>query len=762
MALTTDDITYLLSLRKPRVCAYWAVYWDFGNDAETRYYSDSPYQQQSGFLHIGLQLEAQIMGGSIAKNVQYEINPDIKAEKVSISFNDIEDDDGVKPISSKFQEFKSGVRCELFFFYADVNKHESKWTGQLKAPKDYGHDRIEAVATNGFRSREQKNPKRTRPRECPFCFGGEFSNQEAIDSNGCAYNKQIPGGTVGVFKTGSTPYASCPKTEAACNARFGTSNAENYGGFNTDASATVTSGNPKVGPAVSKGNQSSLNNPIRKIYGQKYVREMPLLLWRRETGAPDPDHDWVSGISEIGEGPIQAVYDLKVMGGRPPQQIATQIRLGTRAQAPVSNYAATVENFSYTAHVRWKFGWVNAYNTNASDMTCEGRVLGFDAVPVYTDDDPATFTRIWSDNRVWCLFDNMTDQRSGLGYAHSRFNIASWITVANWTLNTSSFTETDEDGGTVPFVGRRSTFDATLEGRPSHEQIEDICRSGGFSMPFLHDGEFHLREFRKATSDELTNARVFSDNSANGNPKNIIWDGKRPAITFGQTPDDELINQIDLTFEEADNEDVARPYTVEDPNQKLAAGRALLGEDNFHPIPKSFSAFGCRYLHETARLGRRLLWFGDGDKGGTMNNLFGKYTVPAIWLEGLKRYEIVKLDTTLDDGFTLGKMYGTNNLTATPQYYRFMSGKKVGNGLVEMTVQAYNHAAYTFFDVVVDTAPPDFNACSIDADCPAGFICVNGVCVHEPPPPPCRMSFAASPVHDPLTGLVGFEADPCA
>jgi hypothetical protein len=768
MALTSGDIITLLALRKPKVCAYWAVYWDFGNDAETRYYSDALYQQMSGFLAIDRDLEAQVLGGSIARNVQYEINPDIKSEKVNIRFNDIPARGSTtRPLSPKFQQWKSGVRCELFFYYADVNKHVSKWTGQLKAPKEYGHDTIEAVATNGFRSREQKLPKRTRPRECTFIFGGQLPNQEAIDSNGCAYNKHLPGGTVGAFRTGSTPYLSCPKTEAACNARFATSNAENHGGFNTDASATVTSGNPNVGPAVSKGNQSSLTKPIRKIYGTKFVREMPLLLWRRETGAPNPDHDWVSGISEVGEGPISQVYDLRVVGGRPPQQIATQIRLGTRAQAAVSNYAATVENFSYTAHVRWKYGWINAGQTGASDMTCEGRVIGFAAVPVYTDDDPLTFTRIWSDNRVWCLFDAMTDHRSGLGYAHSRFDITTWKTVADWTLNTSSFVATDLDGGSVTYAGRRSTFDATLEGRPSHEQIEDICRSGGFSLPFLHDdGQMHLREFRKATSDELTNARVFSDNTQNGNPINIIWDGKRPAITFGQTPDDELINQIDLTFEEADNYDVARTLTVDDPNQKLLAGRALLGEDNLHPVPKAFSAFGCGHVHEVVRLAYRLLWFGEFDKGGTQNNVFGKLTVPAIWVEGLKRYEIIKLDTELDDRFTIGTDDGVNDLTVTSAdtyhgYYRFMSGKKTGNGLVEMTVQAYNHTAYTYFDVVTSGSPPIFNACSIDADCPTGYVCRNGICVPEPPPPPCLLAFDGPPVYDDTTGLLDITILPC-
>ena len=170
MALTSGQITTLLALQKPKVCAYWKVYWDFGNTAEDRYYSDSVYNEMSGFLGIGLDIEAQILN-NVWLDTQFELNPDIKSEKITIRFNDIAVD-GVKPISSRFQEFKSGVKCELFYYYADLDEHVSKWTGQLQAPDVYGHDSVEAVATNGFRSREQQIPKRTRPRECTADFGG--------------------------------------------------------------------------------------------------------------------------------------------------------------------------------------------------------------------------------------------------------------------------------------------------------------------------------------------------------------------------------------------------------------------------------------------------------------------------------------------------------------------------------------------------------------------------------------------------------------
>ena len=296
-----------------------------------------------------------------------------------------------------------------------------------------------------------------------------------------------------------------------------------------------------------------------------------------------------------------------------------------------------------------------------------------------------------------------------------------------------------------------------MEGRPSHEQIEDMCLSSGFSMPFLHDGKFNFAAFRKATSGELAAARTFTDK---GMTPNIIWDKDRPLITFGQVPDDEVVNQIDLTFEEADNYDVARPLTRDDPNQQLLAGRAYLGEDNLHPVPKSYSAITIRQTHEAVRHARRLLWFGPFDKGGTMNNITAKFTTPYLQLLGLKRYDIINIDSDLDDDMPLGKMFGTTDLSDTPGRYRILNAKKIGNGRAEVEVIAYNHVAYTYFDNVTSVDPPVFNVCSIDADCPDGYVCVNGRCVHEPPPPPCVLA-VTSITYDDSNQLLEIIAPPC-
>lgn len=751
--LDSTDITTILATSKPSICAYLAVYWDADDSAENRYYSDSPYQEMSGFLDIGLDLEPVIKSGgqSLAEAVTFEINPDLKSEQIEFVFDNVADDDGVRPISDRFASFSSGVTCEVFFYYADVNEHQSVWFGQLQAGKDATQDQYKAIATNGFRSRELLLPHRMRPRECTSNYGGSLDTAEAIATNGCPVDVHT-GGSIG------NGDLSCARDSVTtCNTKCGTSDGKYFLGFDTDASATVTSGNPRVGPAISKGNQSSLTKPIRVIYGQKYVREMPLLLWRREVGAPDPNHDWVSAVSEVGEGPVQQIYELTVLGDRTPQAVATQIRLGSRGQAAISNYAATMSNFSCTALVRWKYGWINAGQTSASDLTCEGRVIGMTTVPVYTDS--STFTRIWSDNRAWCLFDLMTHQRYGLRYAHSRFNIDDWISVGDWTLNTVSFVALDLDGNSQTFASRRSTFDAVCEGRPVLEQIEDICRSGGFSMPFISNGKFSIKAFRKATSSELTNAVVFTDNY-NGTGRQIHWEGNRPAISFSQVPEDKINNEIQLEFEEADNKDVARPITVDDPNQKLKAGRAL-GENNLHTVNKKFSAFGIRYKEEAARLAYRLLWFGEHDSGGTQNNLSGTFRTDYVNVLDVERYDIIKLDTTLDDNIPVGTSNGTTSLAEVPEYYRVLGIKKLARGAAEVRVQVYNQPAYELFDNVTSDDPPVFNVCSIDADCPDGYVCINGRCVHEPPPPPCLLSFASTPTHDAGNDIIAIAINPC-
>ena len=875
---------------KPKVCAYWKVTWNPSDLMQTRYYSDAAYHNLSGFIGIGVEIEARILGNVVA-DTQFEINPDLKTETIPLIFSDID-----KAITTKFQTFKSGVEIELFYYYptqndingnqVDLNLAISMWFGQLQAPQVYGHKTLQTVATNGFRTRELFVPKRLKPQECTANFGGRLPNAFAIRSNGCPYDRHIGGSVGNLDPATSQPYLDCPRmTIADCQARLGRSPANTFFlGFNTDASAVVTDRRSGY-VAVSKGNATALKQPVRWVFGQKIVRNLQLLQWRREINASNNDRGWWRGVWEVCEGPVVGLHNVKVLE-KLIEASQQSLRLGERGQFQ-AGYAPDSGNYSSTAHFMAAYGWVDPLTLSPSNVTAQCQVTGFREVTVYnssnsgnglvgtyyadrtftsvagtrvdpdlnftsrfgspgfdlpynnfsirwegqirprytetytftlTHDDrgrlyinnvllidkgffeenPSSVTialtantlynikveliqdtavggnnwstvlqwssasqalevvpnsrlthsgasgysRQWSDDRVWCLLEIYTNQKAGMAYPESRFTLPDFQTASLWSRDEVSFTHTFPDGEVRTFAGRRTTFDATLEGRPVAEQIEDICRSGALSVPFQHEGDFTIRAFRPFTSAELTAAPVFTDTGAT---KTIIWGDGQPAIDLSQTPDDKIVNEIVLTYEEQSNLDAERPITVDDPNQKLRAGRAL-GENNLQTVLRRDPAFGCRYLQEVVRLGYRKLRFGDFDEGGIQNNLRATFTVPFEQALGVVRYGVIKIVSSLLTQFTIGTNNGVNNWVETPQYFRVLSLRKVENGRVQITAQAYNQTAYAAFETVTTAqlGPPSFAPSSIPID-----------------PPTCVLNFNGTPVYNDLNGTIEVNVTPC-
>lgn len=712
MAIDPTALANILAsaaIERVAVCEYLKVIWD---GSTTKYYSTAAWQDEAPFTAIGLTIEARLIPQNKKDPFhELEINPDLRTESISVTFDDID-----KDITTKFQTYGSGVTCEFFLYYPDENVHVSIWSGQLQAPTVYGWKTVKAIATNGYRSRELFIPSRRRPRECTAnVFGGLLPDTDAVRSSLCPYDKHL-GGSVGNYKTGTTPYAGCPKTRDACIDRLGNSGLY-FGGFVTDAAATVTDNNYWL--AVSRGNASNLKESIRVIFGKKDVKGLQLLLFRQERTANDPKNSRIRGVWEVGEGPVQYIGNITVNGVyEPPGGNHTIIRLGTRGQNH-TGYTSDVSNFSSTAHVKFLYAFVDLTNPNefdATNMTMACTVEGFSEVCVYTDDSPITKTRIWTDNRVWCLLELYKNQKFGMGYAESKFNILDWMTAATWSDVTVSHTVTDADAVSTTYASRRSTFNAILEGRAVGEQVEDICRAGAISVPFEHEGDFTIATFRAATAGELSAARVFYDK---GSSVNIIWEGGQPLIELSQVPNNKLPNEIEVRFEEASNKGTERPITVDDPNQKLLAGRQQ-GPDYFLSVPKKFSAFGITSLAEALRFAYRMLKFGEFDEGGTDNNLRLKLTVPFEYVLDVKRYEIIKVVSDLLDPFTLG----SGSLTDAPEYFRVLRIKKISGGRAEITAQAYNQTAYEAFEVDAVSTPVSSNPCSVLG---AGSIQANGI-----------------------------------
>lgn len=667
-------------------CAeYLKVTWDTG---VINYYGSAAWHEMPPFTGIGQVIEPRLMPQNKKDPFHnLELNPDLRTENIPVLFDDI---DGT--IRGLFQQYSSGVAAEFFLYYPSQDLTVSIWFGQLQAPDVYGHKTTKAVATNGFRSRELTIPSRRFPRECTASvFAGQLPDTDSVRSSLCPYDRHV-GGSVGNYITGTTPYASCPKLSITnCIARL-SNNGLYYGGFNTDASAVVT--DSRTGYlAVSRSNASNLKEALPVVFGSKWVRKSLLLQWRREDNESNHSQGYAAGVWAICEGPVQAMYNFYV-GEQLIGQIHQSPRLGTRGQ-PRSSYAPDVSNYSSTAHVMLRAGPLDARYVVASDMVATCVVNGFSEVSVYTDDSPVTKTLTYSVNRVWCLLELYKNQKFGFGYAESRFTLADWITTAAWSNAYVSHTATFPDGETVIYMGRRSTFNVIMEGRPAAEQIEDICRAGGLTVPFQHDGAFTIASFRVATTDELNNARVFTDTGQN---VNIIWDGGQPMIELSQTPDNKVVNEVEVRFEEAANYDTERPITVDDPNWKLKAGRQL-GPDYLLSVPKRYSAYGIASYAEAIRFAYRMLKFGEHDTGGTDNNLKLKITVPFEQALGIRRYDIIKILTSLVDGFKIGlgaTLETLDGATAAP--FRVLSMRKISGGRCEITAQAYNHTAYSTFE----------------------------------------------------------------
>lgn len=669
---------------RPPCAEYIKVTWDSG---VINYYGGAAWHNEAPFTGIGQTIEARLIYSD--KNDpfhQFELNSDLRTEAITITFDDID-----KDITEKFQTYGSGVTCEIFLYYPDQTLTVSAWSGQLQAPKVYGWKTVKAEATNGYRSRELVIPPRTKPRECSFnVFAGLLPDTDSRRSSGCFYD---PPNGQGVYKTGTTEHSDCPKDPDACNDRMGTTDAKYYGGFVTDAIPTHT-GSGYI--AVSRGNASALKEPIRVVFGTKHISDLQLLLWRRDGVG---NNGWVSTVWEVAEGPVSSISNFKVNDlviasyGGTFGNGNMQTRLGSRGQSRTT-YALNVSNFSSTAHVFADYGRVNPADFGPDNLTAQCDVVGFAEVCVYTDDDPVTKTRIWSDNRVWCLLEIYKNQKFGLGYAESLFDILDWMTAATWSDVTVSHTVTYPDGESTTWASRRSTFNAILEGRAVGEQIEDICRSGAISVPYLNEGQYTITPFRKATAGELSAAPIFYDT---GSSVNVIWSGQ-PSIELSQVPDNKLVNEVEVRFEEASNNGTERPITVDDRNQKLLAGRQQ-GPDYFLAVPKRFSAFGITTLAEALRMAYRLLWFGEGDEGGTQNNLRLKLTVPFEHAMAVQRYSIIKVVSDILTPFTIGTNDGVTDLTETPEYFRVLKIMKKAGNQAEITAQVYNHTAYTAFEV---------------------------------------------------------------
>jgi hypothetical protein len=693
MPLSSGNLTALQAVEKPQLAEVLKVFWNGEADStQIRYYAVSNWAELGNFNSIPFApIEARLITAKLADGTPsahtYELNADINSETMQFVFADTDHD-----IKTRFQTYKSSIRCELYYYFPQIAATSLQWFGHLEKPQIYGLAKQTVIAQNGFRSREFLIPSEIRTKECTArVFSGKLATQDDIDRSICPYNKHL-GGAVGVNDpVTSAPYTFCPQlTKTDCSDRLGTD--IYFGGFDFASSAVQT--DPRGAASRSKGNDSFLRQPSRIVWGKKITLDAPILLFRPELDSNNANRGFIAMIVEASNDEVETIFNPIVNQGVTAVQ-AYNVRLGTRGQAPTS-YGGGVSNFSGRAHLFIRaFTAVNPGTLNSASVKAGYYCHGYKNGRIYST--PSVYTKALTQSRVWAILESYTNNRWGLGYRHDRFDLQSFIDAAAWTDQNIRFTLAQENGTTKTWdIQPRTQFDAFLEGRPAAEFLTDIARAGRISVPFQYDGKYTIVPLAKATSGELSAAPVFTDV---GPTRNILFDAEdASALKISEMDFKDLPNTVVVSFEDAENNDISRPVTCKDPNAAAAVGK-MLGSGGFKEEKRSVTGYGIRRLGEAVKFGYSVLWFGEFDRGGLKNNLSAEFATTLRQAINLKTYQVIKIVSSKLNGFLSpeGNAF---------QYFRVQKMRVNSDLSVTVKAQAYNEAAYAAFETVLVGGEP--------------------------------------------------------
>lgn len=530
-------------------------------------------------------------------------------------------------------------------------------------------------------------------------FSGKLQTQEEIDVSICPYNKHL-GGAIGVNNpVTSAPYTFCPKlNKQDCIDRLGTG--IYWPGYDYEASGTTVSS--RFITSKTNNNDSLLRFPIEVVWGAKIRFEMPVLQYYTRQDPSNPNRGTIHIIAEVSNDEVDRIFNV-LFNGTPSNVQSSQIRTGQKGQSPTS-WVTGITNYSGRSIVYLVGNYSSNPGTiNISSIKPGCYVHGFKNGRIYSDE--TTYTQAVNNSRTWAVLELYTNNRWGLGYRHSQFDIQSFVDLAAWCEQNVRFTLTMEDGTvkTYDLAGGngRTIFDAVMAGRPAAEQITDICRTGRFSVPFQRDGKYTVSPLAEATSGELSAARVFSDAIGTGNiirPQNSDGSYQDSLLEISSIDPKDLPNTVVVQFEWAEDNDNQRPITCDDPNQMAIAGK-ILGSGGFKVEKRSVIAYGVRRLEEAIKYGYSVLWFGEFDQGGTKNNLRAEFTTTLRQAIDLKTYQLVKLVSKKLDGFLTPE--------GNPfEYFRVQNMRVNPDLSVTVSIQAYNPAAYANFETVLTGGEP--------------------------------------------------------
>jgi hypothetical protein len=579
-----------------------------------------------------------------------------------------------------------GIPCEIYLWFPTEELFLSVWQGHLRSEESSDAWVWKGKIANGFRSPNLDAPGRAHYTTCQAVFGGRLDTQDLIDESGCPYNDHISGGT------GTPGFTDCDrKSTASCTTRgidplFHLSHAT--------AEVTVLNNQTK-GPqlySISRGNESNLKESVRVIMGTRKIRDCQVLAFRRDYNNNDPGKGWFAAIYEVCEGPIEAIYGAIISG--PSGSINADplhynYRLGAIGQTAVGP-DLTTHGYSGTALIRYNYGWVNPADCGPDNMRSEAFIIGLNNIRVYSDEE--TYAAQYTANRAWQIAEIFCNKRWGLGNDYARLNIESWIEAADWCDEVVRFTES-VGGVTINWDHIRSTSNVELVGRSAQTQIEDMCKYGRLSRPFLFQNKLHIEPVRPLTGDELGDVPVFSDKNVSG--RNIIVEGNRSTLVRSTKSDQDIPNRIEATFNDAtqDYKEVTLD-PIEDVDQQEKAGR-VQGDSSRRRVQKKHSLLGITTKAEAIKTAYWLLWFGEFGEGGIRNNLSISFKAFILDCLTLHENKIIKVES---DQLT---RYGFD-------YFRIKKLKRDENLQVTIEAQAYNHEEETDFEstVVYSQADP--------------------------------------------------------
>jgi hypothetical protein len=625
-------------------------------------------------------------------------------------------------ISTLMVDHGEGVKVFLYYYFPYNSLLLPMWHGHLRFEDEATIDAIKLTASQGIRSGESVIPSRGHYEWCSAVFGGLLLTQGQIDEGDCPFNLHIAGG-VGINNPGTgLPWTFCDrKDHASCTARgVDTKYHLSHNGQSLVVQNNQTSGGSLF--STSQNNQTNLTEPVTVIVGTRRKYGMKVMHFRRDENRNNPEHGWFFAQYEGCEGPIKSITQVKVtVGGETkfdPFHYAGY-RLGGKAQTPYpsGNYRLTEHSYSGTSHILYNFGYVNPTKVNPEDASASALFEGLDNIRVYTNS--TTYTSIFTNNRVWFLARVLCDKRWGYGYDYTDLDIDSFIAAADWVDDQVTFT----DPFGTEWTHVRGSCDAELIGRKLQEQIEDICLAGRLSRPFLFNGKIHIVPLKALDSGELAACPVFTDE---GDSPNIIWEDDKSTLKIKRKSSFELTNQVKINFDDILNNYQQRPLRpIEDLDAQLAAGR-VLGKTTRKVNSKEYNLLGAVHEALATKVGWAILDLGPNDDGGLQNNCMPSFKAWVLDTLNLHVEKVIKIDSS-----RLTK-YGF-------EYFRIKKIKHQADLTVELELVAYNETYMNAFEETAVITPPML--CSIDADCPAGYQCVNGTCVPIIDPPICEPDF---------------------